>query len=174
MYYRVAIQEDSSSLWQWKSTVLSDLPALFQFLRRYRALGYHRLRVFSSLSPEEINEQLMRMNQGLESTCVTATQFLQERLIDSSETAWKTSRQEYERTAPIAAIIESSRDESMKGGNAQDGRIMSPLERRREELECGGGGDHDMPYQFTLPVSMPQVLAWMKLRVRVQDGALQA
>jgi len=50
---------------------------------------------------------------------------------------------------------------------------MSLLERRREELEYGGGGDHDIPYHFTLPVPMPQVLAWMKLRVRVQDGALQ-
>ena len=50
MYYRVAIQGDSSPLWQWKSTTLSELSALFQFLRRYRAPGHDRLRVFSSLS----------------------------------------------------------------------------------------------------------------------------
>jgi hypothetical protein len=37
MYYRVAIQGDSSPIWQWKSTTLSELPALFQFLRHYRA-----------------------------------------------------------------------------------------------------------------------------------------
>jgi hypothetical protein len=53
-------------------------------------------------------------------------------------------------------------------------KVMSPLERRREELEDGKGGDHDILYQFTLPVSIHQVLAWMKLRVRVQDGVLQA
>ena len=174
MYYRVAIQGDSPPLWQWKSTILSELSALFQFLRRYCVLGYHRLWVFSSLSPEEINEQLVRMNQGLESTSVTAAQFLQERLIDSPEAAWRTSLQGNERIAPIAVLAESLRDESMRGGNAQDGKVMSPLERRREELEYGGGGDHDIPYRFTLPVSMPQVLAWMKLRVRVQDGVVQA
>ena len=73
MYYRVAIQGDSLPLWQWKSTTLSELSALFQFLRRYRALGHNRLRVFSSLSLEEMNEQLVRMNQGQESTSVMAT-----------------------------------------------------------------------------------------------------
>jgi hypothetical protein len=34
--------------------------------------------VCSLLSPEELNVQLVRMNQGLESTSVTAAQFLQE------------------------------------------------------------------------------------------------
>src|ERR1700730_5163859 len=174
MYYRVAIQGDSSPLWQWKSTTLSELSALFQFLRRYRALGHNRLRVFSSLSLEEMNEQLVRMNQGLESTSVMAAQFLQQRLIGSPEMAWRTSIQGNERTASIAVITEASRDESRRGGKAPDRRAMSPLERRREELEFGGGGDHDIPYRFTLPVSMPQVFAWMKLRVRVQDGAFQA
>ncbi len=50
---------------------------------------------------------------------------------------------------------------------------MSLLERRRGELERGTGGDHDSPYTLTLPASMPQVLAWMKLLARVQNGALQ-
>jgi hypothetical protein len=47
---------------------------------------------------------------------------------------------------------------------------MSPLDRRREELERGAGGDHDLPYRFRLPTSTPQVLAWVKLLVRVQRG----
>ena len=174
MYYRVAIQGDSSPLWQWKSTTLSELSALFQFLRRYRALGYNRLRVCSSLSLEEMNEQLVRMNQGLESTSVMAAQFLQERLIGSPEMAWRTSIGGNERTASIVVITEPSLDESRRGGNSQEKRVMSPLERRREELEYGEGGDHDIPYRFTLPDSMPQVLAWMRLRVRVQDDAFQA
>jgi len=32
MYYRVAIQVDLSPTWQWRSTVLSSLDAVFQFL----------------------------------------------------------------------------------------------------------------------------------------------
>ncbi len=31
MYYRVAIQVDSSPTWQWKSAVLSSLQTVFQF-----------------------------------------------------------------------------------------------------------------------------------------------
>ncbi|HKF35355.1 MAG TPA: hypothetical protein VKB35_00515, partial [Ktedonobacteraceae bacterium] len=49
-----------SPTWQWTSTALSSLDALFQFLRLYRALGHARLRVFSSSSREEMNEQLVR------------------------------------------------------------------------------------------------------------------
>ena len=37
-----------------------------------------------------------------------------------------------------------------------DESSRSPLEKRREELERGSGGDHDLP-------SLPQVLAWVKL-----------
>jgi hypothetical protein len=39
MYYRVSIEMNPSPTWQWKSTVLSSLDALFQFLRLYRALA---------------------------------------------------------------------------------------------------------------------------------------
>ena len=49
----------------------------------------------------------------------------------------------------------------------------SPLERRRDELERGAGGDHDLPYEFTLPTSTPQVRAWVKLLVRVRESDLQ-
>jgi hypothetical protein len=173
MYYRVAIQGDSSPTWQWKSTTLSELSALFQFLRLYRTLGENRLRVFSSFSHEEMHEQLVRVNQGLESTSVTAAQFLQERLIGSPEMAWRTSTRGNERTTSFAVISEPSLGESSRGVNALDGGGMSPLEKRREELEPGIGGDHDIPYRFTRPSSIPQVLAWMKLLVRVQDGTLQ-
>ncbi len=169
MYDGVPIQGDSSPIWQWKSTTLSELSALFQFLRRYRAFGHDLLRVFSSLSPEELNEQLVRMNQGLASTSVTAAQFLQERLIGSPEMAWRTSTRGNEGTTSIAVITVPLLGESRRGGNAQDGRGRSPLEKRREELEPGGGGDHGIPYRFTRPSSMPQVLTWMKLLARVQD-----
>jgi len=64
-----------------------------------------------------------------------------------------------ERTASIAAVTEPSPYQSSK----------SPLDKRREEIERGAGGDHDLPYRFTLPTSMPQVLAWVKLLARVQQ-----
>jgi hypothetical protein len=38
MYYRVAIQVDASSTWRWKSTALSELSVVFQWLRLYHAL----------------------------------------------------------------------------------------------------------------------------------------
>jgi hypothetical protein len=50
---------------------------------------------------------------------------------------------------------------------------MSSLERAREDLESGAGGDHDLPYRFTWPFSTLQVLAWIKLQARVHNGELR-
>jgi hypothetical protein len=50
MYYRVAIQGDPSLPWQWKSTPLSSLNTLLQWLQFFRAFPKARLRIFSSAS----------------------------------------------------------------------------------------------------------------------------
>ncbi len=176
MYYRVAIQVDPSPLWQWKSTILSSLDALFQWFRLYRAVPQDHLRVFSCSTREEMNEQLVRENKGLGSPSITATQFLQERMIGSREVAGGASARSTranERTASIAVITELSPSESSREAQPPAERGVSLLDKRRVELERGAGGDHDLPYRFTLPLSMPQLLAWMKLLVQVQKGELQ-
>ena len=81
MYYRVAIRQNTSTTWQWKSTTISSLTALFQFLRRYDKLAQDRLRVFSSQCIEEMDEQLARENNGFGSCSVTAAQFRQEHMM---------------------------------------------------------------------------------------------
>ena len=73
----------------------------------------------------------------------------------------------------IALVTEPSPNKSSKGAQSQDERGASSLEKRRVELERGAGGDHDIAYRFMLPTSMPQVLAWAKLLVKLQDGDLQ-
>ena len=171
MYYRVATQVDVAPTWQWKSTVLSSPDTLFQFLRLFGALPQDRLRVFSSSSREGLAEQV---NRGLASTSVTAAQFLCERML-RPPAVWSASAREggtsLER-GPVAVISQQAMNEHGGGGNALESRGMSVLERRREELESGPGGDHDLPYSFSLPLSLPQVLAWMTLLARVRTGEL--
>jgi hypothetical protein len=166
MYYRVAIQTDASPTWRWKSTALCSLEVLMNWLRYYQMLPCDRLRIFSSCSQEELNEQLLRENQGLGSSSVPAIQFLQEKRFATQgimgEKAANGTRAN-ERAGSLAAVTAPSRDESSR----------SPLDKRREDLECGVGGDHDSPYRFTLPASLPQVLAWVKLLVKVQNGEFQ-
>jgi hypothetical protein len=166
MYYRVAIQVDAQPPWKWQSTALSSLNIVLQWLQVYRAFPQERLRIFSSSSREALNEQLVRENQGLSSTSVPATQFLQARGITprgAVREAGAGGSPAHERTTSIPA---------QTGGTA-GASCMSPLDKRREELEYGAGGDHDLPYRFTLPTSMPQVLAWVKLLARVQQGDFQ-
>ena len=175
MYYRVAIQRDSAALWTWKSTVLSSLTTVLQFLRLYRALPQDRLRVFSSSERVGLAEQLEQENKGLASTSVTAAQFLSERMIlsaavrSTSACEGGTSRER----GSVTVISQQAVNERSGEGSALESRGMSVLERRREELESGAGGDHDLPYSFSLPLSLPQVLAWMRLLTKVEHGELQ-
>lgn len=132
--------------------------------------------MFSSSSREEMNEQLMGENKGLGSTSVTAAQFLQERRMGSLEGGWVAARdgtRGIERTTTIAGALEPSLNERSKEAYALEERGRSSLDKRREELESGAGGDHDLPYRFTLPTSIPQVLAWMRLLAKVQAGELE-
>jgi len=181
MYYRVAIQVDAAPTWQWKSTVLSELSTLFHFLRLFRTLPHDQLRVFSSSSRQGLAEQLEQENKGLASTSVTAAHFLQGRLIPSQEGTQGTPERDEgaeRRWQPslmgaIAARSQAAVDERGGEGSVLESRGRSALERRREALESRPGGDHDLPYRFSLPRSMPQVLAWMTLLARVQRGELR-
>ncbi len=175
MYYRVAIRVDAAPTWQWKSTILSSLETLFHFLRLFRALPHDQLRVFSSTSREGLAEQLEQENQGLYSTSVTAAQFLRERMLRPPAVVRSISEREggteLQRGA-IAVISQPAVNERGGEGSVLESRGRSALERRREALESGPGGDHDLPHTFSLPLSLPQVLAWMTLLARVQRGEL--
>jgi hypothetical protein len=180
MYYRVAIQMDAAPPWKWQSTALSGLSSLLQWLQVYRAFPHERLRIFSSSSREALNEQLEQENQGLASTSLTAAQFLRERGLcppagsgvsrsivgNSLEQERGTER----KRGSIAVISQPSVNKRGGEGSALASRGMSVLERRREERESGLGRDHDLPYCFSLPLSLPQVLAWMTLLAKVQRG----
>lgn len=50
-------------------------------------------------------------------------------------------------------------------------RVNTP-EVTRLELELSTVSDHDVPYEFTLPMSLSQLLAWTKLMVKVRSGEL--
>ncbi len=148
----------------------------FQFLRLYRALPQDRSRVFSSCLREEMHEQLVRENQGLGSASVTVAQFLRERLICSQEAADEVVARGPSgngRTAPLAVPAHQSLGAESSGENTPGERGISTLAKRRAELERGAGGDNDIPYRFSLPTSQLQVLAWKRLKVKVQAGELQ-
>jgi len=68
--------------------------------------------------------------------------------------------------------MEPSVNESSREGNSLVGMGMRTSESRWLELESGAGGDHDVPYRFVLPPSMPQVLAWMRLLASRERGEL--
>ncbi len=175
MYYRVAITVDKGCTWKWRSTVLTSLDVLFRFLRLYSAVPQNHLRVFSSASRESMNELLELENSGLGSHSVTAEQFLHERKIHVREATVEASARATRKLQEAGSIAVTTRPSSNVSGGEQIPyeRSMSSLERRRLEQESGAGGDHDLPYTFALPPSVPQVLVWMRLLAKVQCGELE-
>lgn len=167
MYYRVAFQEETRLIWHWKSTVLSSLDALFQLLRRFRALPQDRLRVFSSSSREELNKMLAQENNGQASNSVMAEQFLRERKLCSPEIKQEVVEHGKHEQQKIAASIATITTSLYEAG-------MAALDMRRLELESGVGGDHDLPYTFTFPYALPEILAWVQLLVKVQQDEFQS
>lgn len=148
---------------------------MLQWLQFYRALPKERLRIFSAPSREQMHEQLARENQGCGSASVSAAQFLQEGMIRVQGAGWVASGADIpgqEPRASIAVAFASTSNESSWGMSALVERSNRFLEKRRVELEGGAGGDHDLPYRFTPPLSLPQVLTWTRLLGSVQRGEL--
>ena len=170
IYYRVALRSDQSDTWRWKSTALTSIDALFGFLKLYHMVPDDHIRVFYSSSIECMDLMLDRENEGLASNSITVEQFLKDgRRINAASL----SRLETEADVQTTRAIASTSIDSTQSLNVSYEKSDSTLDMRRLELELGTIGDHDIPYKFSLPTSMPQALAWMKLLVKVHAGELE-
>jgi hypothetical protein len=179
IYYRIAWKTNQSSVWQWKSTELTSLAAVFHLLRIHRAIPQDHLRVFSSSSCEGLQEQLKYENQSGQHTSVTAEQFLRERGIHAGKTTGGTSERgesgtrENQEKKDITTTLPSVLNQIDAEDASVEEKSTSVLDRRRWEREVGAGGDHDVPYTFALPLSQPQTLIWIRLMARAQRGELE-
>lgn len=175
MYYRVAVQVNDEPTWKWKSTVLSSLNTLFQFFRLYSTLPHDQLLVFSSPQHEGLDEMLKQENNGFITPSVTAEQFLQDRRISiqGGQQARSVGEPQRRQRSAITAILPPLVNEKESAEPPLIERSKSWLEQKRYEIELGAGGDHDQPYTFTLPISLPQWSAWIRLLSKVRDGKLE-
>ncbi|MEO8973536.1 MAG: hypothetical protein ABI406_18260 [Ktedonobacteraceae bacterium] len=178
MYYRVAIQTNSSPVLKWKSTAMCSLDVLLQFLRLYRALPAHSLRIFVSPARDNLDEMLLRENNGFDNYSVTAEQFLRVRHLH----VWETEKAEQAtpETQTIAGETTTISSEIAMLASSMTGNVvlapayaLNPLDRRRQEIEFGTVGDHDCPYVFSFPQSITEMRAWMKLLEKVQCSPIE-
>lgn len=178
MYYRVAIQTSAIPEWKWKSTVLGSLNVLFHFLQLHHTIPARRLRIFTAPSQEDFDEMLSQENRGLMTNSVTAEQFLRERHMHVWETGTSEPVQQETQTGTEKAIPVSS--ELALSAASMTGNViltpsygLNPLDRRRQEIEFGKAGDHDYPYVFTLPQSVKEMRAWIRLLEKVQGSTVE-
>ena len=61
---------------------------------------------------------------------------------------------------------------SVTADRFMNGPHINTLEVRRLEMELSTASDHDTPYMFTLPTTLPELLTWTRLMLQVQDGVL--
>jgi hypothetical protein len=85
IYYRIALQAEHSSSWQWRSSTLTSASAVFDMLKAYTYVPKTAVRVFFSSSSIRMDEMLARANDGLAANFVTREQFLQEGPKSSAE-----------------------------------------------------------------------------------------
>lgn len=85
IYYRVAFKVAHTQSWQWRSSPLTSLPTLFTLLRAYHGIPDDRVRIFFSSSEKEMEEMLIRQNEGQISSSLTADQFLTGHHINTQE-----------------------------------------------------------------------------------------
>jgi hypothetical protein len=173
IYYRLAYQKSQVDSWIWKTTVLTSLPTVFQWLRIYGSFPQDQIRVFSAPAKEDLEEMLQRENCGWPSGSVTAEQFLRDRHMQVHPGTQNTSKQETTEQKTDLSTAFSPEYENSTILFPPNERGMDSLDRKRLEIEQGAGGDHDVPYHFTLPIFMPQQLAWIRLQNRVSEEVLR-
>ena len=71
------------------------------------------------------------------------------------------------------ANVNVSQSSNVRSANSLYENSNDSLDIRRLEFEIGSTGDHDLPYEFTLPPSMPQTLAWAELLAKVYKDELE-
>jgi len=179
MFYRLAIQKDPSALWTWESRVIASFDVLFRILWMYRSMPQYQLRVFFSSSVAGLDLMLDRETKGLGSNSIPVDQLLQGGWSTSqiiSQLELRRFESEVRTRKSVGTVATSTVGEQFlheKRSSTSPEGSMDVLDRRRLEIEFGTPRDHDTLYAFTLPTSLPQVLAWLKLLAMVQDGGLQ-
>ncbi len=173
LYYRIALRSNETANWQWKSTVVTSLEAVLGLIKMYSCVSKDRIRVFFSTSAEKLNEMLARENDGQTSNSMTATQFLKGQRISREDIVRLESQPSiHEKKVAVPAAVLAIRVVNENRANV-NGAGINVLDIRRLEVEPGIPGDHDTPYKFSLPTSMPQTLAWLRLMLKVQSGELE-
>ena len=144
-----------------------------------RSIPRSLLRVFFASSVEGLDLMLDCETKGLASGSIAVDHLLPGRCSTSQSISQLEMRQfesELRTRASLGTGATSTGGEPSlheKRRSPPPAGRMDVLDRRRLEIELGTPGDHDMRFTFTLPTSLPQVHAWMQLRAKVQDGALQ-
>lgn len=175
IYYRVALKTNQPDTWHWKSTMLTSLETLFGFLKLYSMLPRKSIRVFYASSVEYMHVMLERENKGLASNSITAEQLLTgrksihslEMVLLEKELSFTPNRERI--TTPLSVIQPMSERSVIAPYHER----VSALDMRRLEFEFNTSDDHDIPYEFELPTSTPQVLAWIQLLVKFHTGKLE-
>jgi hypothetical protein len=55
IYYRVALRGNQSATWRWKSSPLTTLDGVLEWLHLYRCVPREQIQVFLSTSPEQMD-----------------------------------------------------------------------------------------------------------------------
>lgn len=176
IYYRIAIQEQLTTVWEWQSTFVKSLEALFQLGQQFECIPAEQVRIFAASALEYLDMLLPRMNLGLPTNSLTLEQLLHDHQKITApyvsyferELGWQEDVAEQQLLLNLEPGFEVV---------AELGLLpVGTLERAVDadfvlDLEPGWS-NHEEPSSMAFPTCASQTLAWMKLRDKVQAGEL--
>ncbi len=178
IYYRIATQKHQSTEWEWKSTPVHSLEAVFQLGRQYDCMPAEHVRVFAASAVEYMDILLVRANLGLPANSLTLEQLLHDHQSITTphvrhfemQLGWQEGVEDQQTPSMLEPESETPDDAEL------DLIPVAALERSADADSVpdpeSWGSDHDKPYTFAFPEYTPHALAWIKLRARVLAGEL--
>ena len=172
IYYRIAVHTKHMPTWRWMTTKLTSLHAVLNFLQTYRCPAHAHLRIFFACSIEALDDMLAAENRGDASFSVTPEHLLSGGQTLANEPTARGLALAQQRTLTTTASVDALHEPEAPVMPLAES-TSTALEARRLEMELGTGGDHNQPYRFAFPPTLPETCAWMRLRKQVQCGNLE-
>jgi hypothetical protein len=174
IYYRIAVQEQQTTAWEWKSIFVKSLEALFQLGQQYDRMPEGQIRIFAASEAEYLDILLARMNLGLSTNSLTLEQLLHDHQKITApyvcyferELGWQEDADEQQSLFTLESVSEAAVELDLLPagtlGRAVDADFALDLQPQ--------SSDHGEPSSAAFSEFASQALVWTKLRIRVQAG----
>lgn len=174
VYYRIATQKQQSTAWEWHSTIVKSLEAVFQLGQQYISMSAEHTRIFAASTAAYLDALLARVNLGLSSNSLTLTQLLHDHQSITTayvrrfevELGWQKDE------GPSRSMLDLKPAMIEEPHQATIGTLGRAVDVDFALDQESWGTNHQAVSYFARSEFSSQVLAWIMLHNRMQASNL--